>query len=149
MSTQSKTGLDIGSLPRVGDLEDEGVVVELRDINDERLFWQDEKGNEKPVTITVAGSYSHRYRRTQEAQTTRVMKRRGGVQVTGEMLSRQRLELIASCVLGWEGFVAQGKAWPCTKENVMQALQAAPYIREQVEAAMEDHEAFFKRASGT
>lgn len=146
MSTQSG-GFDISTAVPVADLENDGIVVELRDVNNDPMYWKDDAGVEHPVTITVAGSYSHRYRRATEAQQTRVMKKRNP-QITGELLGKQRLEIVAACVLAWSGFVHKGKPWACEKENVMHVLTAAPYIREQVESAMEDHAAFFKPASG-
>jgi len=142
MSTQSG-GFDLGAAKPVAALEDEGQTIEIRDIDGEVMTWTDGDGKAHPVTITVAGSYSTRYRRAQEAQITRTMKRRNP-QITGEALGKQRLEVVAACVLAWTGFANKGKPLPCDKDNVMFVLEAAPWIREQVEGAMEDHAGFFK-----
>ena len=40
----------------------------------------------------------------------------------------------------------KGTPLPCTKENVIAVLVAAPWIREEVEAAMNDHARFFGKA---
>jgi hypothetical protein len=146
MSTQSG-GFDITAAKPVTALEDEGQTIEIRDINGEPMTWKDDAGTEYPVTVTVAGSYSTRYRRAQEAQVTRAMKRRNP-NLTGEALGKQRLEVEAACVLAWSGFFSKGKPWPCERENVITVLEAAPWIREQIAAAIEDHAGFFKGSSG-
>jgi hypothetical protein len=61
----------------------------------------------------------------------------------------QQVETVASCVLEWEGFVNDGQPVPCTKENAIKYMTAAPWIREQFEELMNDHELFSKSSSGS
>lgn len=113
--------------------EDEGTVVHLADENGEKMYTEN-----VPDTITVAGTYSARYRRAQDANRDRLFKRRSA-QLDGETVQRQGLEIIAACVLAWTGFGMEP-----TKANVVAVLESAPWIREQVEAAMNDHQLFSK-----
>jgi len=135
-------GFDIGAAKSVAAQEDEGIVVSVKDAQGAPQFV-----GETPVTITVAGSYSAIYRRALDAQRDRMVKLRRGL--TGEALQRQQLELVAACILRWDGIMNGDKVFPLTKDNAVALLEAAPWIREEVEAAMGDHAGFFKPASST
>jgi hypothetical protein len=124
--------------------EDEGTLVAIRDASGEPEL----QPNGDPVTITVAGTYSSRYRRAMDNQRERLLKQRR-TSLTGEGLNRQQLELIAASIIEWEGFTAEGQPYPFTKENAIALLDNAPWIREQVEEAMGDHAAFFPKASAS
>ena len=123
----------------VAEREDEGTVVQVKDENGD---------TQEGVTITVAGTYSSRYRRATDAQRERMLKSRRA-SLTGEQLNRQQLELVAACIISWEGFTAEGKPYPLTKENAVALLDNAPWIREEVESAMGDHSAYFLASSTT
>ena len=141
-------GFDLGAVAPVSDLEDEGTAVHLRDIDDELMYFTpDGEKEERPVTITVAGSYSKRYRKAQNAHTTRTMKgARRGTRVTGEALQEQMLDLAATCVIAWDGFFDAGKILSCNKENAVRVFQQAPWFLEQVQAAQVDHASFFGKS---
>lgn len=119
--------------------EDEGTVVCLTDEQGEAMTVGDPP---RPVTITVAGTYSATYRRATDANRNRLFKRRSAT-LDGDQVYQQGLELIAACVLAWDGFESAGTPLPMTKANVVAVLDAAPWIRDQVEAAMSDHARFF------
>lgn len=142
----SPQGFDIsGQKAVVASREDEGTVIHVRNEVGDHLHFGEDK---KPVTILVAGSYSTVYRKALDAQRDRMMKHRR-LSATGEQLARNQLELIAACVLSWEGFCDGPKVVPCTKENAITILSLFPWIREDVEAAMGDHQSFFKNSSPT
>ena len=136
-------GFDLGSAKPVAEREDEGVIIHLSDIEGEKMFYE-ENGEKKPVTWKVAGSYSNIYRRAKESQVTRTVKKGRSQSVTGELLGKQALELVAACSLGFDGLIDKGKKIPFSKDNAKVILDAAPWIREQVESAMEDHSRFFE-----
>lgn len=140
------SGFEISNSKSVAEREDEGTVVHIADAVGEKMFYG-EGDEKKPVTITVAGTYSATYRRATDAQRERMMKQRRAA-LTGEQLAKQQLALVASCVLAWGGFVNNDKPFPATKENAMLLFDQAPWIREQVEEAMNDHQAFFPSSSG-
>jgi len=131
-------GFDLATAAPVSELEETGQWIEIVGTEGEVLLWDN---HTKPVRIQVIGSYSKTYRKLMHTQTTKAVKRKT-TQITGELLARQRLEVVAGSVQSWEGFYNAGKKLDCTRDNVKLVLDNYPYIMEQVEAALEDHEAF-------
>lgn len=125
--------------------EDAGIPVEINDLDGTPYEYQDSEGTKK-VTITVAGSYSNIHRAALRAQRDRVMAERRAKRLNGQALDAELIELSASCCLSWvglDGFLGDGKPFPCTKENAVFLLTKAPWVLEQVQAAILDHERFF------
>ena len=138
-------GFDLATASPVSELEEQGAWIELVGIEGEPMLFGAER---KPVRMLVAGSYSKLYRKLTHAQTTKAVKRRT-TKITGELLHKQRLEVISGCVLAWEGFYEAGVELPFTRENIKKVLGGFGYILEQVEAAIEDHEAFTGASSSS
>jgi hypothetical protein len=139
-------GFDIGSKRGVVTArEDDGVEVHVRDELGEYQFYE-ENGEQKPVVICMAGTYSSVYRKALAKQRDRAMKQRRA-SVSGEELHKRQLELIAECVLWWKGFVDGGKPYPHNVTNAVALFEVAPWIREDCESAMGDHESFFSKGS--
>jgi hypothetical protein len=120
--------------------QNKGTVVVFRDDLGEAFTFKGANGETQEVTVTVAGALSSTYRKAESAQRDRMLKRRT-MSLTDEMLQKNQLDLIASCVLEWNLHV-DGRAVPCTKENVMQVLTSAPWLRNDLEAAMGDASRF-------
>lgn len=139
------TGFNLQSAKPIAAREDEGIDVQLRDENGEAMTYEYE-GATRPVVIRVVGTYSARYRRAQEQQRNAMMQQRRA-KFTGDMLYRQGLDLVARCILSWEGIFDGETVVPCTPENAVFLLDAASWIREQVEEAMNDHQGFLKTSS--
>lgn len=137
-------GFDLSRAVSVGQAEDDGQVVHLRDAGGELEFGD----NGQPVTVTIAGSYSARYRKVQDSITQRMLKRKQ-LTLTPEQLMENRIELIASCVLGWTEIEDDGKPLPCTKDNAARLVRVAPWVRDQLEEAQHDHAGFTKGSSAT
>lgn len=131
--------MEITKTKSVAEREDEGTVVKISDENGDV---------QDGVTITVAGTYSSRYRRAEASQRGRLLKQRR-TNISGEDLQRQQLELIAACIIDWQGFTVEGKPYLLNKENAVALLESAPWIREQVDSAMVDHSSFFSPVSVT
>lgn len=121
----------------VAQREDEGTVVAIRDEAGEKMYQDD---GVTPVTITVVGTYSGRYRRLIEGNNDRAWKRAG--RMDAEESRKASLETIAGCILAWDGFTSGGQPFPLTKANACLLLDQCPWIREQVEKAMTDHSLF-------
>lgn len=136
-------GVDITKAGLAAKVEDEGLVIHVRGADGEPLYFGEAR---TPVTLRVAGTYSAVYRAALNRQRDRLVKLRRG-KLSGELVEEQQLELQAACVLGWEGFTMNGIPTDCRPENVKQLLVAAPWVREQVEEAMNDHEGFTKSNS--
>ena len=141
-------GLDISTAAEAAKIEDEGQVVHVRDRDGEMLYYANGTQERRPVTITVAGTYSSVYRGALNRQRDRLVKLRRA-KLTGDMVEEQQLELMAACVLAWDGFFIGAEPVKCTRENVKQVLATVPWIREQVDEAMGDHEGFTRRSSQT
>jgi len=143
-------GFDLSTAPDVTAQEDQGIVVHIRDHEGELMYYTPAKegASPKPCTITVVGSYSTRFKRVQESITTRALKRRGAP-ITGGLVKAQALEQVADCITEWEGWINKGKPFPYTKENAIALMRQLPYVQPQLEAAMDDHAAFFEKASGS
>lgn len=138
-------GFDLSTAKPVADREDEGQVVHLSDLHSEPMYYGEDR---KPVTVKVAGTFSATYRRAEQALADRRLKR-SARRLTGEGMQKDQLGLVAACVLSWEGFFDNGKPIPCDRSSVVMVLERAPWIREQIERAMEDHEGFFGGSSAT
>lgn len=116
--------------------QERGTHVVLRDHLGEAFTWTNEAGDEVECSAVVAGQFSGVYRRAEEQQRDRQLKRRS-LQLTGELLARQQIELVAACVMSWD--LRDGdKPIPCSKENVITVLTAAPWMRADIEAAIAD-----------
>jgi hypothetical protein len=135
------SGFDISGIAPVTDREDSGLVVHLRDESGELMYFGDD--NTQPVTVTVAGTYSKRYRRALDAKIHKASKARSRDR---EEIQHDALDVTAQCVIEWAGFFDGGLPLECTRVHAVRVLGAAVWIKDQVEAAMEDH-AGFSRAS--
>lgn len=148
MGTPSEAnGIDLEGVSEVADREGQGRVVHVLGKNMEPAYYTNGDGERKPVTVLIAGSFSALYRQTLDMQTQRMLKKRQAT-VTTEILAKHRLELVAVCILAWEGFVFGGKPYPLTVPNAMTLLSKAEWIRTQLEEAQNDHEGFSVDASG-
>ena len=140
---EGAVGLDLGTHPDVAELEDQGNDVELFDIHGNPIFFTNEKGEQERVSITVAGTYSNRWRRAEDAVTTRMAKGRQA-QFTGELFRAQQTEVLALSVIRWRGIFDQGRTLPVTRDNAMRVFARLPFIHEQVEQGAKNHAAFFR-----
>jgi hypothetical protein len=134
--------MEITTAAAVTDREDEGLVVELNDQAGNPAFGPD--GTTR-VTVTVAGTYSKRYRQAQEANRKWLRKHRGNTDA--DLIDRLAKQQIAACLIAWDGFTQDGKPYPLTRDNALHVLDVMPWVREQIENAMTDHEAFFSNES--
>ncbi len=148
MTDQQPTGFELSAVGNVAATEDEGQILEIHDHRGAPLTFTAPDGTEKPVTVRVAGTYSKVYRRAQEMLRERQIRQRRA-KLTGEAVTRQSVELVAACILGWDGFFNAGQPLAYERENVIEVLTRAPWIREQVEEAMVDHEGFFTSSSSS
>lgn len=136
--------MDIRTAAQVASREDEGIVIPVLGPDGEPDLTGDPP---EQTTITVAGTYSSRYRRALDAQRKQVFSRAIRRRPDSEDAQRQALTLVASCVIAWHGFTDNGQPYLCTRDNIMALFDKAPWVLQQVEAGMEDHQGFFKAAS--
>lgn len=137
------SGFDIAAQAKKAEQEDEGTVVHIHGIDEKPMFYE-EDGESKPVTITVAGAHSSKFRRIEEALRRRKIKPR---QFTAELVYEDNIEKAAACTLEWEGFQQNGEPVPMTGENAKFLYRSCPWVLEQVMEAMHDHSRFFENGS--
>jgi hypothetical protein len=132
--------------------EDDGVVIHVRDVRGVKMTYTVKEGDgenakdvEKPVTMRVAGTYSKRFRRITDMNRDKMMRRRGSM-LDGDAVNRQAVEAMAECIIEWDGFFVKGRPLTLSKNNAVVLLEACPWIKTQVDEAMNDHAAFFKDA---
>lgn len=140
-------GLNLGEARKVQVAEDAGMVVELSDSTGEKMLYLDEHGDKAPVTMTTVGTYSKTFRHAKRAQTNRMLKNKT-TQLTAEGLEEGAITLTARCVREWQGvFDANGGPLECNLANVTAVFTAAPWVLEQIDTAMGNHESFSKANS--
>jgi hypothetical protein len=140
-------GFDVTKAAELLKAEDEGVTIQLVDAIDEPVYY-DKDGERHPVTVTVVGSYSQRFRDMEARQMRRMSKVRNQ-RALADAAQRFTQERVAACVLAWDGIEDNGKPLPCTFDNVMMVFDRIPFLYQQVSAAVMDHENFFKSSSPT
>lgn len=144
MSTPQQ-GIDITADDDIAAGEDAGQQVQLRDPKTDAPLTYG--ADEKPIWIRVAGTLSNVHRKALAARVNRTQKRRA-LTLTYEEAEAQGVELVADCVLDWDGFFdAAGKPVRCTREAVVKVLTKRRWILAQVQAAQGDHAAFFGKPS--
>jgi hypothetical protein len=121
----------------------DGHVIKLEDRNEEPYL--DAAG--EPVTLTVLGKYAEPVRRQQDANLRRLLKKRQA-RSTPEEIRENRVSVATAAVTAWSGIEADGKPVPFSAANVREVLIAAPWVLEQVEAAMEAGAGFTPSRSG-
>jgi hypothetical protein len=104
-----------------------------------------------PMTIEVYGSFSETYRTVIDAQQDRRIKKasRSGGKATfsADDIRQNRLELVLACVKSWN-ITMGGACPPCTPEEVKRVVLEYPFIRMQIEMAIETPDHFLQTSSG-
>jgi hypothetical protein len=142
------SGISLTQCDGLAAQEDLGVVVHLDDpVTGEPATY----GDGQPVTLTVAGSYSQRFREAEAKRLAQWAKQRRAPK--GAEIQDSQRETVVACVLAWDGIFDRppaegGQPLPCLPEHVRKLL-AIPPVFAQVWEAMHDHERFFATRSAT
>lgn len=97
-----------------------------------------------PMTVTVCGKYSRKYREIQQNQQNARLKRaeRGGkMKLSAAEIVADRLDLVVGCVESWH-IQLDGEYPDCSPALVRSVFERFPWMREQIEVEMEDSQAF-------
>lgn len=130
--------------PQRQEAEEAGRVIHVEDIDGTPGYYLD--GDvQKPITIKIVGTYSRTYRTKMRQQRNQVLRQLEAP--SGETIDQQQTELVAACILGWEGFAKNGQPFPHTTENAIALLKALPWVQRQLEIAMGNHRGFSTRSS--
>lgn len=98
-----------------------------------------------PMTITVHGLYSEKYRSVIERQQSERLKRAqrmgGKPNIDPKELRDSRTSLIVECTDSWN--ITLNKKCPeCTPQNIRMVYETYPFIRDVVSDALEEPQAF-------
>lgn len=131
-------------LMNIGTTKDTTAVTLYNPINSE-ILTNDDKSE---MTITIHGPYSKKYKSISHAQQNRrLMKaqRTGGkLNLTAEEIEASALDLLVKCVDGWK-ITLGGDTPKCTESKVREVFETLPWVREQVDAALGDAQAFLDK----
>lgn len=131
----------MADLLSIGKTKETTNVVLYNPVNSEILTNED--GSE--MTITIHGPYSKKYKSISHAQQNRRLQkaqRTGGkLNFSAEEIEASALDLLVKCVDGWN--VTMGGEKPdCNEAKVRELFVDLPWVREQVDAALGDAQAF-------
>jgi hypothetical protein len=91
-----------------------------------------EQDDGTPVTITLAGTDSERFRRAErQALNRRLQGPRRNQNVTAEELEANGINGLVACTLAWSGIVLDGESLACTPDNARLVYKRLPWLREQ------------------
>ncbi len=134
-------GIDVLAAKAVAEREEEGTPVHIKDEASEPQY-----EGEKPVTITVVGSFSTTFRKAEAREMERQLKHRQN-KLSADLVQKRRVALAAAACTGWQGFTLGDQPFPFSRDNAVMLFEAAPWILAQVEEARDDHEGFSGSAS--
>lgn len=128
-------------LMNIGKIKETTDVTLYNPITSEILLNED--GSD--MTITVHGPYSKKYKSIAHAQQNRRLQkaqRTGGkLNLSAEEIEAAALDLLIKCVDGWN-ITLGGEQPDCTEAKVREVFTDLPWVREQVDAALGDAQAF-------
>jgi hypothetical protein len=133
-------------LMNIGQMKETTEVILYNPINSEILMNED--GSE--MSITVYGPYSSKYKSiSHNQQNRRLMKaqRTGGkLNLSAEEIEASAFDLLVKCVADWD-ITLGGEKPKCTEKMVREVFEQLPWVREQVDNALGDTQAFLDRSS--
>lgn len=135
---------DITGLATEKDGDSIGTTVVMKDRGGEPYVGEDGK----PATMTILGEFAEPCQQAIKASRRRFLKQ---VRTNPNELDPDNEASIAlgvAAVVAWSGWTLDGQSAPCTPENVRRALTAAPWLRLQVSAVVENPKVFSKSSSG-
>lgn len=103
-----------------------------------------------PMTITMNGLYSDKYRTAMDTQQSvrlkRVQASGGKVTITPEEMREDRMNFVISMVDSWN-IQLDGEKPACTAKIIREVFVRLPFIFEQCDRALEDGQSFLETSS--
>lgn len=134
---------DLASLD-IATRSNEGVKVTLR----HPVTGEDLLNDGKPMSVTVVGEHSDKYKKAQRAIVNRRLavqgKSRKGVTLTAEEIEREALETQIQCVVGFDNLVLDGVVLTYSADAARKLLTdpRLSWIRKQIDDAITDESNF-------
>lgn len=95
--------------------------------------------NDVPVTITLKGADCRVFKQMQYRQQEKAFKN-GRLKMSGEQLAESAIQTLAKMTVAWEGVSVNNELLPCTEANAAMIYREYDWIREQVDAFVNDIE---------
>lgn len=92
----------------------------------------------KPMSVTLHGQYSERYKavvRKQQQQRMQAVGRGGKIRIQSVEIEQFAEELLVSCVDSWNVSLEGDDPLPCTPEIIRDVFEKHPWVRTQVDSA--------------
>lgn len=107
-------------------------------------------GTPTGVVLKLVGQDSKQFRAVQKKSAQLLMPQNEGEKPTVEQLERAGAELVAACIVGWEGMVDGDEEVPYSEKKALELMMTAEltFIREQVEAYVMKRTNFFRPGTG-
>lgn len=97
------------------------------------LLIKDQYGKDTEFFVTIRGQDSKAFRMADKRRHFELLEaKQKGREIKEFDLDQMDIELIADCVVSWRGLVDGGKDVECSRENVIDLFQSAPYMINQV-----------------
>lgn len=127
------------SLRNVGAVKDTTTVTLYHPATNEDLL----NADKSPMTVTVHGPYSNRYKKALRDQQHSRMTAIGRGRAKSATLSPEELDafseaLLIECIEDWKITLEGDKTLPFSAETAAEVFKEFPWVREQISAAMGD-----------
>ena len=99
------------------------------------------------ITVRVVGKDSDIYRAESNAiqrKNIAQMKKSRKIDLDLDEMEDAATSILASCTVSWVGVELDGKELECTRDNAMMVYERFPWIREQIDVAINDRANFMK-----
>lgn len=131
-------------------LAETGVPMPVKGLDGKPLIAR----NGDPVSISVLGSDSTKYRTLTRAQVRKRMESMAGGKPTElteaevDETDRDVIDVLVACTVGWIGVLdTEGSPIPFNEDNVRKLYAAYPVIREQVDVFISNRANFIQASS--
>lgn len=127
--------------------QEEGIEISIEDPN-----------TREPIgmKVKVAGPDSQRVKTAQRAFLDRQLAKKRSNKMKATELEEEATLTLAAAVISWSSddggknadtIPLDGQRLPCTKANVLTVIRRFPFIREQIDAVVQDRADFFQTPS--
>ncbi len=118
---------------------EEGAILHIKDKKGEPAYKAKANPDDPdlPVTIMLVGHDSKKWREASDIVGNKRIARAnagGGGPRTMEEAREDRVFLLASATIAWDGIVVGGKELACNFNNAKRVYELAPFISDQVDA---------------
>lgn len=125
-------------------LSEAGVQMQVKSLQGDILKGKDGQ----PVTLTLLGPDSDKYRAMTRAQVRKRFSRMSASDAAKDTFAEDEadaLEILVACTVDWSGILTtKGEPIPCTPETVRALYSGFPVIRDQADVFMASRANFTK-----